>query len=381
MAGNIQYLNHEEVKKFVDELDKNGDGFIDYKEVEHRLDVVHQEIAPDAHPHNLHHDSQDDDARHDFLRTMIRSTKERIPRADFENRVREWKVPSLKQESDDQEHEDEILKSMTIWRRIRAYWAVRGPDILFVALVVSMQLAFGIWQLVKYVTGPQYTAAFGWGVVLAKTCAGALYPTLFFLLLSMSRYVRHGSERLACQCVRVDAWVGQVLLDFLETIGPCLPHHQLRLVPKVSCSHLHRRADSGYTPRNRPSWRLLSLGKQDRERTRRRCRAQSRLGPQTLYGLCCVPSRLVRNRYSGALLHVVPIEPPPSTKVEVRSLPAWPSPDVSHYWALVCPRNTGIIAVADARLFPGFSDVTGIGRKSDASVNGIPSHPGDADSS
>ncbi|KAG5765407.1 hypothetical protein H9Q72_006538 [Fusarium xylarioides] len=51
-----------------------------------------------------------------------------------------------------------------------------------------MQCAFGIWQLVKYQTTPGYREAFGWGVVMAKTCAGALYPTFFFLILSMSRY-------------------------------------------------------------------------------------------------------------------------------------------------------------------------------------------------
>ena len=93
----------------------------------------------------------------------------------------------MKQDSEDEKRDEELLKSMSILRRIRAYWAVRGPDVLFVALVVSMQLAFGVWQLVKYVTEMQYRAAFGWGVVLAKTCAGALYPTMFFLLLSMSR--------------------------------------------------------------------------------------------------------------------------------------------------------------------------------------------------
>lgn len=43
-------------------------------------------------------------------------------------------------------------------------------------------------ELVKYVTQTQYRAAFGWGVVMAKTCAGMLYPTMFFLILSMSRY-------------------------------------------------------------------------------------------------------------------------------------------------------------------------------------------------
>ena len=40
----------------------------------------------------------------------------------------------------------------------------------------------------KYATYEQYRPAFGWGVVLSKTCAGVLYPTFFFLILSMSRW-------------------------------------------------------------------------------------------------------------------------------------------------------------------------------------------------
>ncbi|CRK48553.1 hypothetical protein BN1723_016902, partial [Verticillium longisporum] len=103
-------------------------------------------------------------------------------------RVKEWKIPSLEQAKKEEKQEKQYMKSVTVWRRIRAYWAVHGPEICFLALVIGMQLAFGIWQLVKYQTTPAYRAAFGWGVVMAKTCAGALYPTFFFLILSMSRY-------------------------------------------------------------------------------------------------------------------------------------------------------------------------------------------------
>ncbi|KAL8884418.1 MAG: hypothetical protein Q9192_006853 [Flavoplaca navasiana] len=51
-----------------------------------------------------------------------------------------------------------------------------------------MQIAFGVWQLVKYLTTSPYRAGWGWGVVVAKTSAGVLYPTMFFLVLSMSRW-------------------------------------------------------------------------------------------------------------------------------------------------------------------------------------------------
>lgn len=184
----VAFLTDEEIDRFLDELDHNGDGTIDYQEVEAKLDQVHAKIAPNPKPHNLHHDSKDDDDRHQFLRSIIGSDKDRIPRAEFAQRVREWEIPSLKQSKKEEQDEKDYMHEMSVWRRVRSYWAVHGPEIVFIALVISMQLAFGIWQMVKYITVVEYRRAFGWGVVLAKTCAGALYPTFFFVILSMSRY-------------------------------------------------------------------------------------------------------------------------------------------------------------------------------------------------
>ncbi|KAK5659343.1 hypothetical protein OQA88_1436 [Cercophora sp. LCS_1] len=184
----VQYLTEDEIKAFLDDLDHNGDGLIDYSEVERKLDSVHEELAPRPLPHNLNHDSRADLDRHAFLRKLVDSDKSRIPRAEFAERVRNWKIPSMKQDKETSIDQRDYLRKLGFFRRIRSYWAVHGPEIAFIALVVSIQLAFGIWQLTKYLTGEYYTRAFGWGVVLAKTCAGALYPTFFFLVLSMSRY-------------------------------------------------------------------------------------------------------------------------------------------------------------------------------------------------
>ncbi|KAH7050144.1 FAD-binding domain-containing protein [Macrophomina phaseolina] len=187
--ANATYLTDDEIDRFLNDLDHNGNGLIEYSEVEQKLDQVHDEIAPHPQPHNLNHDTKEDHARHQFLRSIIGSEKNQIPRTEFAERVREWRIPSLKQSKQEEQDEKDYMRKLSIWRRLRSYWAVHGPEILFIALVVSMQLAFGIWQLVKYVTVTEYRAAFGWGVVLAKTCAGALYPTFFFLILSMSRYI------------------------------------------------------------------------------------------------------------------------------------------------------------------------------------------------
>lgn len=81
-----RYLDDDEIEAFVGELDKNNDGYIEYEEVEHRLDLVHDEIAPNVQPHNLHHESKDDEARHRFLRSMMGPEEQRISRAEFASR-------------------------------------------------------------------------------------------------------------------------------------------------------------------------------------------------------------------------------------------------------------------------------------------------------
>ncbi|KAH9885687.1 FAD-binding domain-containing protein [Xylariomycetidae sp. FL2044] len=193
-----RYLDDGEIAAFLDDLDHDGDGLISYAEVEAKLDQVHDEIAPNrSAPHHFDflprafssRDATATTSRHAFLRAVVGGAHEkRIPRDEFASRVREWRIPSMKQDAEEEQTQKEYLRSLGTWRRVRSYWAVHGPEILFLVLVVGSQIAFGVWQLVKYVTETRYRDAFGWGVVLAKTCAGALYPTMFFLLLSMSRY-------------------------------------------------------------------------------------------------------------------------------------------------------------------------------------------------
>lgn len=184
-----QFLTDEEIKKFIDDLDHDKDGNVDYWELERKLDQVHKEIAPKAQPHNLHHGSRGDEARHEFLRNVIGTREDHINRETFAKTVKAWEIPSLEQDRKEAKDEDDYLKQVSLYRRARAYWAVKGPEIMFLALVLLLMIGFGVWQFVKYLTFDQYTPAFGWGAVLSKTCAGVLYPTFFFLILSMSRWL------------------------------------------------------------------------------------------------------------------------------------------------------------------------------------------------
>ncbi|KAL8990914.1 MAG: hypothetical protein Q9169_007999 [Polycauliona sp. 2 TL-2023] len=184
----IQPLRDHEIQDFIKDIDFNNDGYVSYKEIERKLDLVAKELDPEPKKHHLHHHERKASDRHAFLRSVLGTDKDRIPNDEFRDKVRDWNVPSLEQDSQTDKDASDFLKALSWSRRLRAWWSVQGPQLLFLAAVVAMQLAFGIWQLVKYLTTPPYRDGWGWGVVVAKTSAGALYPTMFFLVLSMSRW-------------------------------------------------------------------------------------------------------------------------------------------------------------------------------------------------
>jgi len=185
--ADIQFLTQQEINDFVTQLDKDNDGCVSYTELEQKLDQVYKQLQPEAKAHNFHHSSRKNEQRHEFLRTMLGTEKDKIPAEDFKKVVKTWQIPSMEQEKQTEKDELEYLNSITWARKLRAMWEVEGPEYCFIAFVVSAQIALGVWQCVKYAE-PQYQAAFGWGVAFAKFSAGALWPTIFFLLLSMSRW-------------------------------------------------------------------------------------------------------------------------------------------------------------------------------------------------
>lgn len=187
----VDYLRDDEIDKFIDDLDHNGDGQISYKEIEEKLDQVHHEITPKPLDHHTLAEDKDEAARHAFLRSMLGDSghqSDRLSRDEFKDLVRGWHIPSMKQEQEEEEEQNEYMRKLPKWRRFRSWWSVYGPKVLFIAFVVVFELAFGLWQMIKYIRTEPYRAALGWGVVVAKTSAGFLYPTMFFVVLSMSRY-------------------------------------------------------------------------------------------------------------------------------------------------------------------------------------------------
>ena len=187
-AEKVQYLNDDEINAFLDHVDPcNGDGYIKYADVERKLEEAWVELVRQSSAHRTVKRDYDVDNRHDLVRSIMGPDQERISRHDLARRIRERRIPSLRQVKRQDEEETSYFERRSSWRKTRAYWAVHGPEILFIGLVVMLQVAFGVWQLIKYQTSPDF-AAFGWGATVAKACAGALYPTFFFLILSISRY-------------------------------------------------------------------------------------------------------------------------------------------------------------------------------------------------
>lgn len=181
-------LTAKEIDDFVSALDINNDGTIAYRELEDRLDQVFHKLEPNPKEHHLTHESNRDELRHEFLRGMMGTDKNQIPVDDFKRTVASWNIPSMKQQKKAEDDEQNYLNRVSLARRLRSYWEVDGPEYVFLAVVVFMQITLGVWQCHKYSTGASYQGAFGWGVGMAKAAAGALYPTLFFMVLSMSRW-------------------------------------------------------------------------------------------------------------------------------------------------------------------------------------------------
>jgi predicted ferric reductase len=194
-------LSDSEIEAFFQDLDKDKNGFVDFGELEKKLHEVHEELAPDLKRHHITHPSRRDlekneshsrkgDGLHAFLCQLLPECDAKISKEDFIVRVRRLRVPSQKQtDSNEQDKGDkEKERELPMRRRIRAYWAVHGPTILFMTFVVALTLGFSLWQGLIYFLRQRYRDAYGLGVGFAKLAAGALYPVLFFMLLSMSRH-------------------------------------------------------------------------------------------------------------------------------------------------------------------------------------------------
>lgn len=200
ISKNYKSLTDEEIEDFFKDLDRNNDGYVNFEELDKKLHEVHEEIAPQLQKHHILHPARRDaeksigdngDGLHAFLCQLMPECGAKLSKEDFIRHVQTWNIPSQKQsdskEADREAQEEE--KKLPYRRRLRAYLAVHGPNIIFIAFVVAWMVAFGLWQMIIYIQNQPARRALGWGVILAKASAGVIYPTFVFMLLSMSRHL------------------------------------------------------------------------------------------------------------------------------------------------------------------------------------------------
>lgn len=204
-------LNEEEIDSFFEELDTDRNGLISFDELEAKLKAVYEELAPSPRSHDLHHPERrwtenlyltqsntnrdhdveralqekdhEYDGMHAFLTKLMPECDALIDRKVFREIVKSWNIPSQDQNcAEDQDQEaTEYEHKLSLARRARAHWAMKGPKIVFISFVIALQLTFGLWQLLTYLKKDNARAAYGWGIIVAKGSAGVLYPTLSFM--------------------------------------------------------------------------------------------------------------------------------------------------------------------------------------------------------
>lgn len=119
-----QYLSEKEIDEFLTDPDNNNNGYMEYHEMEHTLDEVHKEIAPDPKLHHLHHEDrkikgmQNDTG---FCGVEMATDKNPIPRKYFADNVRGWRIPSIYQDQKAEEDHKEYMRLLSWGRRFRAY--------------------------------------------------------------------------------------------------------------------------------------------------------------------------------------------------------------------------------------------------------------------
>lgn len=192
LSGGLVSLSDAQIVEFYDEIDREGTGSVTFDQLIDKLDQVASELDATSNPSPLPEDLQsrysEDLERgpgrawlYAWLQILIPDRNASISKDDFIALVRSWDIPSPSKPRPPTEQRP-------FGERLRTRWEIEGPRIAFITAIVALQVALGVWQMVKYINAPLPRSAFGWGVVLSKAAAGAIYPTFFFLLLSMSRY-------------------------------------------------------------------------------------------------------------------------------------------------------------------------------------------------
>lgn len=192
MTKPVKYLSDNEINEFIRFFDRGiEDGPIARYDVEQYYQQMQNDIAKYS---NIiaHNEYNNDDYSGKLIRNQILDgifgpNEPCISRKRLFDRLHSYCIPSHDQVKKQQEPQHIYFSRRSTWRMIRAYWAVHGHEVIFVGIVFTLLTVFATLEVIKF-RATQYTSAFGYGVVVAKACTGALYPIFFLITLSMSRY-------------------------------------------------------------------------------------------------------------------------------------------------------------------------------------------------
>jgi respiratory burst oxidase len=214
-------LRDEEIEELYNDFDHDQDGRVSFKDLEATLKSIYDEIAPVPQRHHLTHPDRSTikakirksiirqrtdptpskaisfarpDRRsdlHDFLCRLLPDCGDSMSKRQFCKQIRSWNIPSQDQTAKDSKEHDarRYHRNLPLGRRWSAWWSVKGPEMAFLAVVLALVIGFSVWQGLKYGLNQRARTALSVGLVVAKFSAGAMYPTFFFLIVSMSRWL------------------------------------------------------------------------------------------------------------------------------------------------------------------------------------------------
>ncbi|KAI9666767.1 MAG: hypothetical protein M1831_001543 [Alyxoria varia] len=211
--SNFEPLTEREIKDFFNEIDGQKRGWVSVAELRAKLEsfYIDENVEPSRHPgftsifrggaqdvekQKRDHAVESHGAGH-FAFQLLPRGDAKLDFVDFTKIVHAWGIPSQHQTSSEGQdaYADAYERRLPWSRRLQAHWAIEGPRILFVCFVVAVMLACGLWECVKFSKDKDKLAAFGPGVVIAKTMVGIMYPSMTFMLLSMSRWLATSMRR------------------------------------------------------------------------------------------------------------------------------------------------------------------------------------------
>lgn len=189
MSGEaLNYLTEQEISDLFTELEE--DGFVIRDNVDVKLQAIALESEPrqpDSHLH-LQLPACNEVDMQGFLEGLFPNDRRAVDKMEFSNLVKAWDIPSRSRGQAKHNLSEDGMPLSTI-DRTKAYAALEAPRIIFLTFVIALQFALATWEFVKFMKNEDARHALGWGVIVAKTAAGAIYPTVFFMMLSMSRWL------------------------------------------------------------------------------------------------------------------------------------------------------------------------------------------------